>query len=129
MRLTLHARGPLPADEVWERYASPARWPEWAPYITGVDCGVTRIRTGSAGRVRGPLGVSAGFVVTAVDEYAGTWSWDVVAGPAQLSLDHGVRPSGAGTRTWLTVSGPAAVVLPYTVPARVSLEMLVRRRS
>ncbi|WP_202968953.1 hypothetical protein [Pseudonocardia sp. EC080625-04] len=54
MRLTLHARGPQPADEVWERYAVPARWPEWAPYIVGVDCSDPRIRAGSTGHVRGP---------------------------------------------------------------------------
>ncbi|MFP5021705.1 SRPBCC family protein [Pseudonocardia phyllosphaerae] len=127
MRTTLHARGPQPADAVWERYAVPARWPEWAPYITGVDCSDARIRRGSLGRVRGPLGVTVAFTVTAVDEATATWSWDVRLGPLALSLDHGVRPSGGGTRTWLTVHGPAALVLPYLVPARVSLEMLVRR--
>jgi len=35
--LTLHATGPLPPAEVWERYAVPARWPEWSPQITGVE--------------------------------------------------------------------------------------------
>lgn len=127
MRLTLHARGPQPADEVWERYAVPARWPEWAPYITGVDGAEHRIRAGSTGHVRGPLGLRVAFAVTAVDEDARTWAWDVALGPLRLSLDHGVRASGAGTRTWLTVDGPAPFVLPYLVPARLSLEMLVRR--
>ncbi|ANY09284.1 SRPBCC family protein [Pseudonocardia sp. HH130630-07] len=127
MRLTLHARGPCPADEVWERYADPARWSGWAPYITGVECSDPRIRPGSTGRVRGPLGVAATFAVTAVDAGARTWSWDVALGPVRLSLDHGVRSAGGGTRTWLVVDGPPPVVLPYAVPARVSLEMLVRR--
>ncbi|WP_224389973.1 SRPBCC family protein [Pseudonocardia sp. ICBG1293] len=134
MRLTLYARGPQPADEVWERYAAPARWPEWAPYILGVDTAADRIRPGVTGQVRGPLGVTVSFAVTEVDERARTWAWDVALGASasqlnrvRLSLDHGVRPSGAGTRTWLTVHGPPAVVLPYLVPARLSLEMLVRR--
>ncbi|BBG02423.1 MULTISPECIES: SRPBCC family protein [Pseudonocardia] len=128
MRLTLHARGPQPADEVWERYAVPSRWPDWAPWITGVDCPDDRIRTGSTGVVRGPLGVPAArFTVTELDERLGTWAWDVGLGPVRLSLDHGVRPSGGGSRTWLTIEGPAAAVLGYALPARVSLEMLVRR--
>lgn len=127
MRLTLHARGPQPPDAVWERYAVPDRWPEWAPYITGVECSDPRIRAGSTGRVRGPLGTSVVFAVTAADEQARTWAWDVAAGPVRLTLGHGVRAAGRGTRTWLTVDGPAAVVLPYAVPARVSLEVLVRR--
>ncbi|MEU6700840.1 SRPBCC family protein [Pseudonocardia sp. NPDC046786] len=128
MRLTLHARGPQPADEVWERYTVPARWPEWAPLITGVDCRDDRIRTGSTGAVRGPFGVpQVRFTVTELDERLGTWAWDVALGPVRLSLDHGVRPSGGGTRTWLTIEGPAAAVLGYALPARASLEMLVRR--
>lgn len=129
MHVVLHARGPLPPGEVWERYAVPARWPGWAPYILGVDCPDRRIRPGSAGHVRGPLGLRVAFEVTAVDERAGTWSWEVALGPVRVRLDHGVRASGGGTRTWLAADGPAPVVLAYLLPARVSLEMLVRRRT
>src|SRR3712207_7069261 len=31
--LTLHTTGPIGPDEVWERYAVPARWSQWAPQI------------------------------------------------------------------------------------------------
>ncbi|MET0190659.1 MAG: SRPBCC family protein [Pseudonocardia sediminis] len=127
MRVTLHARGPQPADEVWERYAVPARWPVWAPYILGVDASDDRIVTGTTGKVRGPLGIAVAFTVTAVDEDAGTWSWDVTLGPLAMTLDHGVAPDATGTRTWLTVDGPAAALVGYLPLARVSLEMLVRR--
>lgn len=127
MRITIHARGPRPADEVWERYAVPDRWPVWAPYILGVDCTDARIVAGSTGTVRGPLGVTVTFTVTAVDEDAGTWSWDVALGPVALSLDHGVAPAGRGTRTWLTVHGPAPALAAYLPLARLSLEFLVRR--
>jgi hypothetical protein len=127
VRITIHARGPRPADEVWERYAVPERWPVWAPYITGVECTEPRIVAGSTGTVRGPLGVTVTFAVTAVDEDAGTWSWDVALGPLALSLDHGVAPVGSGTRTWLTVDGPAPVLAAYLPLARLSLEFLVRR--
>jgi hypothetical protein len=127
MRHTLHARGPRSAGLVWERYAVPEQWPVWAPYILGVECTDPRILEGSTGRVRGPLGVTVAFAITAVDEDAGTWSWDVALGPLALSLDHGVSPAGSGTRTWLTVDGPAPVLAAYLPLARLSLEFLVRR--
>ncbi len=127
MRTTIHARGPRSPALVWERYAVPDNWPVWAPYILGVECTEPRIVPGSTGRVRGPLGVSVAFAVTAVDESAGTWSWDVALGPLALSLDHGVAVAGSGTRTWLTVDGPAPVLVSYLPLARLSLEFLVRR--
>ncbi len=127
MRATIHAHGPRSADLVWERYARPELWPRWAPYILGVDTSDERIRAGSTGRVRGPLRLSATFVVTALDEAARTWSWHVTAGPLSLSLDHGVAAAGSGSRTWLTVDGPAPLLLAYLPPARISIELLVRR--
>ena len=50
--LTLHATGPEAPAEVWERYAVPARWPGWAPQITGVELPVARLASGVRGRVR-----------------------------------------------------------------------------
>jgi hypothetical protein len=68
--LTLHATGPIGPDEVWERYAVPARWSQWAPQITGVEVPVARLVAGVRGRVRAPLGVTLPFVVDTVDEAA-----------------------------------------------------------
>jgi hypothetical protein len=117
------AAGAAPAALVWERYAEPARWPGWAPQITGVEASAPRIAPGVTGRVRGPLGLRAAFTVTAVDEAARTWAWDVRAGPLRLHLRHGVEPDGA---TWLTVRGPAPVVAAYLPVARIALHGLTR---
>ncbi len=88
--LTLRATGPVDPAEAWERYALPARWPEWAPHITGVDVPVTRLAPGAAGRVRGPFGVAIPFEVEDVEEAARSWSWRVHAGPVEVRLLHWV---------------------------------------
>jgi hypothetical protein len=128
--LTLHATGPLAPDEVWERYAVLARWPSWAPQITGVDVsGPTdgRLRAGLRGRVRGPLGVAVPFVVAEVDERARRWAWTVGFGPLRLELLHWVSsgPDG-GTTTGLRIRGPAPALAGYAPLASWALHRLVR---
>ncbi len=125
--LTLHATGPVPPAEVWERYAVPARWPEWAPQITGVELPVARLTAGVRGRVRGPLGVRLPFVVEMVDEAARHWSWTVSAGPVRLHLLHWVTegPNG-GSTTGLRVTGPAPAVVGYAPLAHLAIGRLVR---
>jgi hypothetical protein len=124
--LTLHATGPAAPAEVWERYAVPARWPEWAPQITGVDVPVPRLVAGVEGRVRGPLGLALPFVVDAVDEAARQWSWTVTLGPVRLHLLHWVAegPDG-GSTTGLRVDGPAPLVVGYAPLARWAIGRLV----
>ena len=125
--LTLHATGPEPTAEVWERYAVPASWPKWAPQITGVELPVARLTAGVRGRVRGPLGVRLPFVVETVDEAARRWSWTVSAGPVRLHLLHWVTegPDG-GSTTGLRVSGPAPLVVGYVPLAQLAIGRLVR---
>jgi Polyketide cyclase / dehydrase and lipid transport len=125
--LTLHATGPEAPAEVWERYAVPARWPEWAPQITGVELPVARLTAGVRGRVRGPLRVTLPFVVETVDETARRWSWTVSLGPVRLHLLHWVSegPDG-GSTTGLRVTGPAPLVVGYAPLAHLAIGRLVR---
>jgi hypothetical protein len=125
--LTLHATGPVAPAEAWERYALPARWPQWAPQITGVELPVARLTAGARGRVRGPLGVTLPFVVETVDEAARQWSWTVSLGPVRLHLLHWVTdgPDG-GSTTGLRVSGPAPLVVGYAPLAHLAIGRLVR---
>ncbi|WP_018330428.1 SRPBCC family protein [Actinomycetospora chiangmaiensis] len=136
MRTTVSARGPLSADEAWERYADLDAWPRWAPQITGVTAPARRLVPGLEGVVRAAGVVHVPFTVLAVDEAARTWSWRVRVGPVRLVLQHGVEHDdgadgtddgdGAGSRTWLITEGPALVVAPYTPVALVALHSLVR---
>jgi hypothetical protein len=120
------ARGRASAALVWERYAVPAFWAGWAPQIRRVETAAARIAPGVTGTVHGPLGVRVAFVVTAVDEAARTWAWDVALGPLHLHLRHGVEDDGA---TWLTVDGPAPVLAAYLPVARIALQRLVTPTS
>ena len=124
--VTISARGPAAPDEVWDRYARPARWPQWAPQIRGVDVADERLRVGTTGRVIGPLGVAASFVVQRWDDATMRWSWQAWFGPISLRLDHGVDARGTGSSTFLTVHGPLPVVLGYLPIARFALGRLVR---
>jgi hypothetical protein len=125
--LTLHATGPEAPAEVWERYAVPARWREWAPQITGVDLPTGRLAAGARGRVLGPLGLALPFVVDSVDEATRRWSWTVSVGPVRLRLLHWVAegPDG-GSTTGLRMDGPAPLVVGYAPLARLAIGRLVR---
>ncbi len=127
MRGTARVVGPLPPAQVWERYAVPERWPEWAPQISAVRASAPRIAPGVTGRVFGPLGLRVDFVVTEVDERQRTWGWRVRLGPLRLRLRHGVELDPAGSATWLSVRGPALVVAGYLPVARLALHRLVHR--
>ncbi|MGY1746287.1 SRPBCC family protein [Blastococcus sp. SYSU D00695] len=123
---TLHATGPLPPGQVWDRYLYLDRWPKWAPQITGVDCPHRLLTAGARGRVHG-FGVPLPFTVESVDPHARSWTWSVGAGPLRLRLHHWVTegPDG-GTTTGLRTTGPAPLVLPYVPLAQWALHRLVR---
>jgi len=126
--LTLHASGPVDPAEAWDRYLRPARWPSWAPQITGVVTDADRIAQGVTGRVRGPVGISLPFVVDEVDDTARQWRWTVQVGPARLTLTHWVSPGpDGGTTTGLRVRGPLPLIAGYAPAALVALHGLVRR--
>ena len=123
--------GPRTPDEVWERYARPELWSEWAPQIRGVEVDVDRMVAGARGRVLGWVGVYADFVVDAWDDDLRRWSWTVKprlsvppVGLPVLRLRHGVRAAEGGSRAWLVVEGPAVLVVGYLLPARLALHRL-----
>ena len=126
MRRQLAIPGPVAPAVAWQRYAVPAVWSSWAPFITGVDADGPRLVAGLTGVVRGPAGIRAGFRVDEVDEAARSWWWTVRSGALTLRLGHEVltRPAG-GTVATLTLDGPAPVVLAYLGPAALALRRLV----
>ena len=125
--VVLRARGAAPPDEVWDRYARPARWPTWAPHLRDVHVDGEHLRPGLSGTVVGPGPLRADVVVGHVDTDARTWDWDVAAGPLRLHLEHGVQPGGpgGGSRVWLRMSGPLPVLLAYAPVAALALRRLV----
>ncbi|MFD7712801.1 SRPBCC family protein [Streptomyces sp. NPDC059785] len=129
--MTLRAEGPASVDEVWGRYAAPSRWPSWSPQIRAVRVAVDRIAPGLRGEVVSLAGITASFVVEAVDEERRRWTWRVRLGPVRLRLHHEVGPRPReggpdGTETSLRMEGPAPALLLYAGPARLALGRLVR---
>ena len=110
----------------WSRYADLGAWSTWAPPIVGVDADGAALAVGRHGSVRVVGGIRIGFVVTAVDPEAMTWSWIASLGPVRLTLHHDVGPDPAGTRAGLTLEGPAPVVTGYAPLARLALVRLTR---
>ncbi len=134
--VTTSARGPVPVEEAWERYADPSRWADWAPHLRRVELapGPDRLEAGMSGTVRGSLGLAVDFVVTAVDEPARAWSWTVrlvrpVPTGLTLELHHTLAEvrdhTGSSTVAGLALRGPAPVVLAYRPVARWALRRLV----
>ncbi|MDR7275883.1 SRPBCC family protein [Catenuloplanes atrovinosus] len=123
---TITVHGPRSADDVWDRYVRPRRWPEWSPQIRSVRYPAETLAPDTTGTVHGPAGLRVRFRILHVD---GTgpirgWSWSVRALGVPLHLQHTVEPAGPGTRTALTVRGFAPAVLLYLPIARLALHRL-----
>ncbi len=119
--------GPCPADEVWDRYLRPGRWPEWSPQIRSVDYAADVISPHTTGVVHGPAGMRVAFEIVEVSDSGPirTWSWAVSAAGTRLHLRHDVEATPTGSRTLLTVRGVAPAVILYLPVARLALRRLV----
>lgn len=128
--VTVGATGAGDAADVWQRYSVPARWDEWSPQISRVECPNPRssVEPGLRGLVHGPAGVAVRFTVTDVDAAARRWTWQVAAGPARLRMQHGVDSSPRGSRAWVRITGALPLVLGYAPAARIALGRLVADR-
>jgi hypothetical protein len=124
------ATGPLGPEEVWARFAVPARWPEWEPQIQRVELSTDRLATGATGRLHVGAGIAVPFTVDAVDEAARRWSWTIKVGLLKLRLELRVDPApDGGSVAGMTASGPAPLVAAYAGQARAALDRAVRPPS
>jgi hypothetical protein len=124
LRRALEVSGPRDADDVWDRYARPQRWPEWSPQIRAVDYSWPTLRPGTPGAVRGPFGFPVRFRVLRVTPPR-AWSWVVSAAGVRLTLWHTVEAIPGGSRAVLAIEGFAPAVLLYLPLARLALRRLV----
>jgi hypothetical protein len=127
LRRTLTVGGPRPADDVWDRYLRPGRWPEWSPQIRSVDYPAETLRPGTGGVVHGPAGLPVRFRIDDLTP-AGpvrAWSWTVTAAGVRLHLRHTVEATAGGSRTGLMLDGFAPAVLLYLPLAGLALHRLV----
>jgi hypothetical protein len=127
LRRSISVEGPRSADDVWDRYVRPRRWPEWSPQIRSVDYPGERLTSGTAGVVHGPARLPVRFEILDVDGSGPlrAWSWRVTAAGVEMRLTHTVEAISAGTRTGLTIEGFAPAVVLYLPAARWALGRLV----
>jgi hypothetical protein len=127
LRRTIGVEGPRAADDVWDRYVRPRRWPEWSPQIRSVDYPGERLAPGASGVVRGPGRLPVHFTIVAVDESGPVraWAWTATAAGITLSLHHTVEATASGSRTGLTIEGFAPAVALYLPAAWWALRRLV----
>lgn len=127
LRRAVTVEGPRDADDVWDRYVRPRRWPEWSPQIRSVEYPRERLAAATSGTVRGPLRLPVPFRIVEVDDAGPVrgWSWTVSAAHVDLVLAHTVEATATGTRTGLTIDGFAPATAAYLPVARWALRRLV----
>ena len=79
-RLVVSRPVEAPVEAVWDVLVDTARWPEWGPSITAVDCDQRRIEAGTRGRIRTVGGLWVPFRVTSCTGHR--WTWHVAGIPA-----------------------------------------------
>jgi hypothetical protein len=111
-------------DAVWDVLVDTEAWPRWGPTVSAVDLeegdgagpAGTRVRLGTRGRVRTPVGLWLPFEVTEWVE-GERWAWRVAGVPA---TSHAVRPTATGAEVVMAV--------PWWAPAYLAVcEVGVRR--
>ena len=126
MSVRISVDADAPPARVWELYAQPERWREWAPHVRSPrGLGDPEVVAGARGTIR--LGGALPLPATITEVEPGrSWAWRV--GPA--TLRHTVEPMGGGTRIGLEIEVPRAlepgVRLTYAPITRLLLANLAR---
>src|SRR3712207_9595504 len=90
---------------VWDLFARPARWHEWAPHIRGAwGLGSPEVQVGRRGLVR-LLGAPVVPARITRKRAGRMWAWKV--GPVELT--HRVEPSAEGSRVATDMHAPAPI--------------------
>ncbi len=84
---------------VWEALTDVRCWPDWGPTVGAarIDRGGHKIKAGTTGRVRTPLGVWLPFRVTQFED-GHRWAWSVASVPATAHRVE-ARPGGGASVT------------------------------
>ena len=126
MTVRVEARSDATPERVWELYARPGRWSEWAPHVRSPrGLGEPEVEPGARGSVR--LGGALPIPATIGGVEPGReWTWRV--GPVELR--HTVTAADPGTLIGLELSAPRplepAIRITYAPVARLVLANLAR---
>jgi hypothetical protein len=112
---------------VWDLYAQPSRWKEWAPHIRAPrDLGSPEVEPGASGRIR-VAGVAPVWAEVTSKRPGESWTWRV----GLVELTHTVQPKGSGSTIGLAMRAPApmelAIRATYAPITKLLLKNLARK--
>ena len=115
-------------ERVWELYAQPKRWKEWAPHIRSPQgLGSPEVEPGASGRVH-IAGVAPVWAEVTSKRPGRSWTWRV----GLVELTHTVEPrNGGGSTVGLAMRAPApmemAIRIGYAPITKLLLRNLARK--
>lgn len=115
-------------EAVWDLYAQPERWKEWAPHVRSPKgLGSPEVEPGASGRIHFGGVAPIWAEITAVRPGA-SWTWRV----GLTELTHTVQPrAGGGSVIGLAMRAPApaerVIRLTYAPITRLLLKNLARK--
>ena len=115
-------------DRVWDLYAQPARWKEWAPHIRSPHgLGAPEVEPGASGRIH-LAGLAPVWAEVTSKRPGRSWTWRV----GLVELTHTVSPRpGGGSTIGLAMRAPApmelAIRIGYAPITKLLLKNLARK--
>ena len=107
-------------EEVWDLYAQPERWKEWAPHIRAPrNLGSPEVEPGASGRIH-LAGLAPVWAEVTAKRPGRSWTWRV----GLVELTHTVEPrNGGGSTIGLEMRAPA----PMEMAIRVSYAPITKK--
>ncbi len=115
-------------ERVWDLYAQPERWKEWAPHIRAPrGLGSPEVEPGASGHIR-LAGLAPVWAEVTAKRPGRSWTWRV----GLVELTHTVDPrTGGGSTIGLQMRAPApmelAIRLSYAPMTKALLKRLARK--
>lgn len=128
MTVRVEVESQAPPQEVWELYAQPERWKEWAPHLRAPHAlGSPEVEPGASGRIH-LAGLAPVWAEVTSKRPGSSWTWRV----GLVELTHTVEPrNGGGSLIGLAMRAPlpmeVAIRATYAPFAKALLKRLARK--
>ena len=128
MTVHVEVESDAPPERVWELYAQPDRWKDWAPHIRSPrGLGSPEVEPGASGHIR-VAGVAPVWAEVTSKRPGQSWTWRV----GVVELTHTVESrDGGGSTIGLAMRAPApmeiAIRLTYAPVTKLLLRNLARK--
>ncbi len=105
MTVNVEVESEAAPERVWDLYAQPERWKEWAPHIRAPrNLGSPEVEPGASGRIR-LVGLAPVWAEVTAKRPGQSWTWRV----GLVELTHTVVARNGGSTIGLQMRAPAPV--------------------